>query len=156
MAQPANYAKKTAEITRASENAKEDKSFANRDLASDQLSRIEGRTRRDKEKAKLLLNQTLNSNISGYRSGVRKALTVGGSLDSIIDQTDTVRIRNSPSEMSVHFQDPVSVTAHIRPKLPNSLDFQFLGARPKSVHSVILNGLFTSSIMWCFEVVRCE
>jgi hypothetical protein len=54
MTQPANYAKKTAEITRASEGAKEDKRFAYRDLASDQLSRIEGRTRKDQEKAKLL------------------------------------------------------------------------------------------------------
>jgi hypothetical protein len=131
MTQPANYSKKTAEITRASENAK-DKSSANRDFASDQLSRIEGRTRRDKEKAKLLLNQPLNSNICGHRSGIPKALTVGGSLDSIIDQTDMLRIRNSPSEKSVHFQDPVSVSAHTRPMSPNSFDFQFLGARAKT------------------------
>src|ERR1051325_9479558 len=132
MTQPANYAKKTAEINRASEDAKEDKSFANRDLASDQLSRIEGRTRKDKGKAKLLLNQPLNSNIVGHRSGLPKIPTVGGLLDSIIDQTDKVRIRNSPSEKSVHFQDPVSVSADIRPKSPNSFDFQFLGARPKT------------------------
>src|ERR1051325_11963160 len=103
MTQPANYAKKTAEINRASADERADKSFANRDLASDQLSRIEGRTRKDKEKAKLLLNQPLNSNIVGHRSGLPKVPTVGGSLDSIMDQTDKVRIKNSPSKKSVNF-----------------------------------------------------